>query len=250
MWRFVVPVLFALSFSSSLTAQESTLRYNIYGSGNWVPYVFADNIDPAYPGIVAEVIELVLRNTQISGESIRLPPERTNNSVRFGDYIDMDVVSPAWFKDGQPPFGELTTAFMTIEEYIVTSPINLTRFPSIEAIYQEDVVVGGVRGYYYYDSDLFNRMDFPSEEHLVKALNAQRVDVIIMGKPTADYFAQKLGVDVSMGPLHAEGELCFRISSSKSYLIPELNRAIERLVASGKIDTIIEKYRYLPTNAF
>lgn len=225
-------------------AQE-TLRYNIYGSGEWVPYVFDNAHQGARPGIVAEIIPLILDAAGISGESIKLPPKRTNESMKFGRIVEMDVVSPAWFEKGQPPFGKLSESFMTISEHIAFRPKNQDKFQTLEDIYSEQFLIGGVRGYYYFDSDNFVRVDFPSEKQLVRALVKDRVDAIIIGGPTLRYFASHFKEDIMLGPVHATGELTIRITDKKAYLLPQINKAIEKMKNDGSFDKIHDKYRYL-----
>lgn len=232
-----------LLLTGQMQAQE-ILRYNIYGSGEWIPYVFDDaQAQPGRPGIVAEIVPLILTTAGITGESLKLPPARTNESLKFGRLVEMDVVSPAWFENGKPPFGHLSHAFMTITEYVAFAPKNKEKFKNLSDIYQEGYLIGGVRGYYYFDSDRFFRVDFPSEKQLVRALMKERVDAIIIGGPTLRYFASQFQVDLVLGPVHASGELTMRITDKKAHLLPAINEAIASLKKKGAIEQIIHKYR-------
>jgi polar amino acid transport system substrate-binding protein len=240
----VIALIVCILMIQPLRAQES-LRYNIYGSGEWVPYVFdVDEQSSARPGIVAEIIPLILNTAGIDGELIKLPPKRTNESLKFGKIVEMDVVSPAWFENGRPPFGQLSDSFMTITEYVAFSPKNSGKFKQLDDIYQEGLLIGGVRGYYYFDSGKFMRVDFPSEKQLVRALIKDRVDAVIIGGPTLRYFASEFQHELILGPVHASGELSIRITDKKAHLLPVLNKAIEQVKKTGAIDAIHDKYRH------
>lgn len=225
---------------------KEVVRYNIYGSGEWIPYVF-NNADQSSvrPGIVAEIIPLILTTAGIKGESIKLPPKRTNESLKDGKIVEMDVVSPAWFDQGKTPFGQLSEPFMTITEYVAFAPKNKDKFQQLSDIYQENYLIGGVRGYYYFDSERFFRVDFPSEKQLVRALIKDRVDAIIIGGPTLRYFASHFQEELVLGPVHASGDLTIRITDRKAHLLPQINGAIVALKSKGAIADILEKYRYL-----
>ncbi|XOV80418.1 MAG: substrate-binding periplasmic protein [Aestuariibacter sp.] len=239
-------IVFSVCLLLAAANARETLRYNIYGSGEWVPYVFA-NADQysARPGIVAEIIPLILKTANIKGESIKLPPKRTNESLKFGKIVEMDVVSAAWFEQGIPPFGHLSKPFMTITEYVAFAPKNKDRFQQLSDIYQEGLLIGGVRGYYYFDENKFMRVDFPSEKQLVRALIKDRVDAVIIGGPTLRYFASHFQKELLLGPVHATGELSIRVTDKKAYLLPRLNAAIDQVKQSGVIEQIHHKYRYL-----
>ncbi len=240
----VLVVTLCVWFSPTFANNES-LRHNIYGSGEWVPYVFPQTAANATkPGIVAEIVTAVLAHASIQGESIQLPPERTNQSLKFGIELDMDIISPAWFKEGKPPFGQLTEPFMTIAEYVVTTPEQEHSFQRLEDLYAPHKLVGVVRGYYYFDSDKFNRIDFPSERQLIQGLALGRIDAIIMGEATARYFANIYNIDVSLAALHAKGNLSMRISEQKAHLIPALNSAIDELKRNGTVAKIIGSYSH------
>lgn len=55
---------------------NSELRYDVSASSAWYPYFIPD---AEYPGIVAELVEATLKEAQIIGRQVALPPKRLIN---------------------------------------------------------------------------------------------------------------------------------------------------------------------------
>ena len=99
-----------------------------------------------------------------------------------------------------------------------------------------------VLGYYYYDDNRFKRVDFHSEQQLIQALKMQRIEVVIIDKLPALYWAEQFDADISFGALHSLGNLKIRLRSEHQSLLPKINTAIKELKNSGRLDAIINKY--------
>ncbi|PIW59437.1 transporter substrate-binding domain-containing protein [Shewanella sp. CG12_big_fil_rev_8_21_14_0_65_47_15] len=235
--QFVRYVLFGLC----LIHQHSfavPLKYNITGSYSWYPYFIGDQ--PQAPGMITELIPMILSLANIEGEILSLPPKRTNNALETG-LLDFDVVSPSWFeKQAFGPQFVQSAPIMQITEYVVTLPENVKQYDSIDQI--KGKAIGTVRGYLYHNDKEFIRVDFTSEQELIKALNKHRIDAIIVGNYPALYWSSKLGVPVGLAAIHSNGELVLRLRKEHAELLPAINQAITTLKANGKIDEIIKKY--------
>nr|WP_279626091.1 transporter substrate-binding domain-containing protein [Shewanella morhuae] len=225
-------------FFTQQPAFAQSLKYNITGSYSWYPY-FIDHQAEA-PGMITELIPMILSLAKIEAEILDLPPKRTNNALETGQ-LDFDIVSPSWFvKQDLGPLFVKSTPIIKIIEYVVTLPENVSQYNDINQIKGKHI--GTVRGYLYHDDKDFIRADFTSEQELVKALDKHRVDAIIAGNYPVLYWSTQLGIPVALAAVHSDGDLVFRLRKEHVNLLPAINQAIATLRANGKIDEIVKKY--------
>ncbi|TLX48501.1 ABC transporter substrate-binding protein [Pseudoalteromonas phenolica] len=226
-------VLFICLLSTLGAHAKESLRYNLAASESWYPYYIPDEDKP---GILGELIPLILDKAKIHGIELRFPPKRTIYAMDNG-LLDFDVVSPVWFPGGDA--GEqfvFSHKLFGIEEYYAS--LDGTQLGPM--VYKEEV--GTILGYYYFDENTFTRIDFASEKELVLALHKNRVERILIGDLPAKYWANKLSVSIRLDQLHTKGELKIRLNKSKIHLLPLLNKAITELQQTGKIDILVSKY--------
>ena len=235
-----IAILAVCAAQPAFSSQEpkAVLRYNLGGTQSWVPYGYFG--DPDRPGIFAEVIELILQRTGDPYQFYYYPPKRAGKAFKEGR-LDLDFMSPSWFKNGD--MGDeyvTTTTIFSLTEYVVTLPDNASRYSKPECI--EGKRVGTVAGYNYYDEDKFTRVDFLSESALVEGLKKRRFDMVILEGITAQYWANVYKVPISLASVHSQGGIVIRIRKQLSYLLPEFNSAIEALKREGKIEKILQSY--------
>ncbi|MBB1438682.1 transporter substrate-binding domain-containing protein, partial [Shewanella sp. SG41-4] len=221
------------------TAQADTaLKYNANGSSSWVPYYITAS--PKEPGILGELVPLMLAKANIKIEKHNFPPKRTNYALDTG-LLDFDFVSPSWF-----PNQELGTLFVqsnpiiAIQENIITLEEKANDWQSIDNIKGKEI--GTVRGYLYHDDAEFIRVDFTSERDLIKALYKNRVDAAISGDLPALYWAKKLNNPITLAAIHSKGHLVMRLRKEHVALLPQINAAIAELEQNGTTQSIIDKY--------
>lgn len=213
------------------------LRYDISGSNAWYPYFIPDG---KHPGIVAELIPMILERAGIVGKPISLPPKRTLLALSNGE-LDFDVVSPSWFPEQQiSPEFVLSDGMIEIKEYIVTLPENRHLFNTVEQSYGKQI--GTIRGYLYNNDNLFSRVDFNSEYQLVQALRKGRIEAAILGDLPAIYWAEHLQVEIALATLHSQGDLHIRLRKEHQPLLNHINRAIASLNNSGELMSIVSHY--------
>lgn len=229
--KFIVFLLSIFLAMSSLA--KDSLRFNLAASDSWYPYYIPEQNNP---GILGELIPLILQEAGIHGIELKFPPKRTVYAMENG-LLDFDVVSPAWFANEFA--GEqflFSDSLLGIKEYYAS--LSSTKISPMA--YEDEV--GTILGYYYFDDNTFTRIDFKSEKELVLALSKKRVERVLIGDLPAKYWADKLGVSIRLDQLHTEGELKIRLNKSKRHLLPKLNAAIKRLKELGKIQEIVTKY--------
>ncbi|MGI2065403.1 substrate-binding periplasmic protein [Shewanella sp. MF08487] len=237
-YKHLIQFALLILFLTQQQAFAQSLKYNITGSYSWYPY-FIDHQAEA-PGMIAELIPMILSLAKVEAEILDLPPKRTNKALETG-LLDFDIVSPSWFaKQDLGPLFVKSTPIIQITEYVVTLPENVSQYRDINQIKGKEV--GTVRGYLYHDAQHFIRTDFASEQELIKALGKHRVKAIIAGNYPALYWSAQLGIPVALAAVHSDGDLVFRLRKEHAALLPAINQAIATLKANGNIDEIIKKY--------
>lgn len=236
---FMAFTLTGHSSQAEATSSLPILRYDISASSAWYPYFIPD---PERPGIVSELVKIVLKEAGISGQESELPPKRTVLALQNGE-LDFDITSPSWFPNNQIPAGfVISSGLLEVKEYVVTLPHNAHKYIRQTDLFKQQV--GTVRGYNYHNDKMYSRVDLSSEYMLVQALSKGRIEVAILGDLTAKYWAQQTGTEIEFGPINSRGDLHFRLRDEHAQLIPDINLAISKLKAQGDIVAIIA--RYLP----
>ncbi|MEI8625752.1 transporter substrate-binding domain-containing protein [Pseudoalteromonas sp. B137] len=191
--------------------------------------------------ILPEIIEKVLDDANIIASHIDLPTKRITKYLQ-DEIIDFDVISLEWLSKSErnDPRYVFSEPLIYATEMIVTLPKNAQHWQSADSLKGKNI--GTVLGYYYFNDNTFERVDFPSEKELMTALSRNRVEAALVGKLTALYWAKQLGINIAFGAQHSHGFLRIRLLSKHKELLPQINLAIKNLHAQGYIKTIEDKY--------
>ncbi|QDE32221.1 substrate-binding periplasmic protein [Shewanella polaris] len=217
---------------------QTILKYNVNASNGWIPYFISNS--PDNPGIIGELVPLILSQANISIENHNFPPKRTNYALENG-LLDFDIVSPSWFEN-QDLGDDFTQSIpiLTIQENIITLDKNAHKWQDINQI--KDKRIGTIRGYLYHNDTNFIRVDFASERELIKALHRERVSAAISGDLPALYWAKQLNIPITLAAIHSKGELVLRLRKQHAILLPQINAAIIQLQQNGAVNKMINKY--------
>lgn len=234
-----VLLLCALTYSSALLhAREEQLRFDASASNSHIPYSTGDE---THPGIIQESILAILEQAGLDAKPIALPPKRTLLALEQG-ILDFHVMSLDWFpnQDFDSERFVMSEPFITIDEYLIA----LANTPPLATDFSiEGLRIGTISGYFYHNQAHFERVDFPSEEALLKALLLKRVNYAIVGDLPGLYWARKLAIPITMLKRNSSGQLRLRLRKQKAHLLPQINQAIQTLNAQGKFGEIEEKYK-------
>ena len=231
---FVVSTWF---FQSPMTAQAQ-LRYDVDASGGLIPYDYTGN--PAHPGIYAELIPMLMGRAGIEIESVVLPTKRAVKALEEG-LLDFDFVNPDWFGEDE-----------LLQGYVFSVPI----FPFTESFYRladkpstinslDDLAgqsVGTVAGYMYVNEKYFERVDFASEQLLVKGLSMERFDVAIIEQAAAQFWSKELGIPLYRIMYSNTGHMVLRLRAEHIELLPSINQAIQSAKNDGSIRRLMDSY--------
>jgi polar amino acid transport system substrate-binding protein len=145
--------------------------------------------------------------------------------------------------------GRFTIPYGISQEVIVFKKENTINVNRPEDLYGK--TVGIVRGYSYpkfdnaFKEERIHKANNRSEKLLLKQLQADRVKYIFIGYRTIKYYIKQNPQykDIIIGDVVSKVNVKLRVHPNKSYLINELNVAIEKLISTGKINDIYQKYQ-------
>ena len=211
-----------------------TIRYDASGSKAWYPYILPGVREK--PGIVREMVRLILDRAGFDAQPKRIPRSEVGAALRSGD-LDIDVASPSWFPGDRFPEGSLASVeLLSLRDRLYFAPGQ----PVSSDL--KGRKVGVVAGYSYHDAATFTRVDFDTEADLVRGLADGTVSVGIMADLTQAYWGRELGVHLVEGPVHSEGRLVFRLPKRLSRYLSRLNSAILESRADGSLQKIVRSY--------
>ncbi|WP_303473080.1 ABC transporter substrate-binding protein [Aliiglaciecola sp. 3_MG-2023] len=245
--RILLFVLFYFAFISTSQAIDKkpiVLRYNLSGTEFWIPFGYSR--DDKNPGIFAELIDVILNKANFSYKFFYYPPKRAIQEFEK-DQLDIDFMSLSWFKNGD--LGDdyvQTIGIFELTEYNVTLPKNAKKYSTPHSIYGNQV--GTIRGYSYFNDDMFTRVDFSSENVLIKGLSKGRFEVAILEGLTAQHWANHYNLEITLASIHSRGDIVLRVRREFDHLIPELNTAIRKIKKEGEIEKIFQRYNVLLNN--
>lgn len=238
MFLMAVLITFGSSVCSFAETVPSTLKYDLGSTTAWVPFGYSGNKQK--PGIIIELIELIMIQAAIPTETSYLPVKRAVTALELGQ-IDFDVVSPNWFKDKMIGVDYVSSVpLFEVTEYFVTLPCTASEFNQPEMAYGQ--LVGTVAGYAYFDDDKFIRADFLSESELVKGLAKGRFKVAIIEERAAQYWAEKHNTAITLASLHTKGDVVIRLRKEHEKLLPLINQAISFLKNNGQFKKVLDYY--------
>ena len=218
--------------------KKTTLYYDLGDKHGWVP--FRTGVLEGDGGVFADLVILLQSYSTIDFESVHLPMKRAEQALVNGT-VDFDFICREWLKNGD--IGDDFVAsipLFEINEYVVTLKQNRELYPTLDAIYGENI--GTIGGYFYFDDDKFTRVDFLDENKLMKGLKHGRYKGIILDIETAKHWAKVNDVDIAFAALHTKGNLVLRLNKKHSELMDQINTIIARVKKSGELKMILDKY--------
>ena len=182
---------------------------------------------PETPGIFVELMQEIGRRIGVRMELEPLPTLRRREFFTRGLVVVDCCLNPLW---RQRPDEQSVQLF---SETLVRIP-DIFLFPA-ESVFPirndedlNDKRVIGILGYSYRNEAEFGeRINAKSPEQMLRILNGKRGDVGILQWGVAQYYIQKLGLAIELGPAHHIAPLHIRLHRSKAEYLPKINEAVE-----------------------
>ncbi len=229
--------------SCSLTLKAETLSAAIFAKAN-PPYTIIDGEQAS--GIILDIYEKL---EQMTGHKFDLhiqPAARVMHEFDAGR-IDVEAgVNENWRKHNKI-LGKYSIAYAESTEVIVFKT-NRIKVNSAKDLYGKKV--GIVRGYSYpnYDQAFTDnkivKIENVSERNLLNQLLMGRLEQVFIGYRTILYYQKRFPEyrQLIIGDIVNQDQVKLRFHPSKSHLLPEINKALDKLIKTGVIDKIYQKY--------
>lgn len=231
--------LFLMMFLSGFAqAQKTKLYFDIGEQGGWVP--FRSGAETGQLSVLTELAQLMSAHSDIEFIPIPLPAKRAQKALKDG-WVDFDMICLEWLTEEQQSEEYVNSEpLFEITEHLITLAPNQHLFPTRESIFGKPV--GTIAGYFYFDDNEFKRVDFLNESQLLLGLKHKRFDVIILERETAKYWADLNQVNIAFSAVHSSGNLLIRLREEHKHLVPAINKTIQVIKESGKLQTILDKH--------
>ena len=217
-------------------------------TGEWKPFVSAglDN-----HGFTAEIITRSFRAAGIQPRFHFAPWPRCEAGVKYGKTFGAFPYSRNESREAFALFSNPLARARTVFFY---NPGKLKSFDYTDLNQLKNLLVGGVRGYYY--EPRFTRADLPvdyseNEDDAFKKLFYNRVDVVPLDELVGWEIVRRLfpgRADMFATSRTALDESELRLMVSKKHpgadeLLERFNEGLETIMANGVYESILEKYQ-------
>lgn len=242
--RFLALLTFNLALTlSPLSAKEYQVL--VYHGAN-PPYYYLHQDKET--GLFVDIFSELASRT---GHEFTFIPLSVARGSRFFDQGKVDIepgINPLWRQDAKVP-GIYTISYAYSREIILGRAGACPKDAVPEDFY--GALVGKVRGYHYGDFDFHvgsNRIvayENVSEKELLAQLAHQRLDYIMIGDVTADFYIAnqeayqgfKECYEISRLPVH------MRLQPKLTQLQQTMDQALRQMVNDGTVKAIYAKYR-------
>ncbi|WDE06944.1 transporter substrate-binding domain-containing protein [Thalassomonas viridans] len=229
----------------SLPLAAETLIVTLF-TGEVPPYIMKKQ--GKRQGITIDLFALLAKHT---GHKFILHEAPVARAMREFDLGRIDIepgVTPAWRKHRPVP-GLYSIVYEDAIDVIVFMGKNRFKVNEVSDLYGK--TIGVVRGYSYPGFDQafaegkIKKVENSIEEHLLKQLAFGRIDQIFLGYRTALYFKKQGGIykDLAIGDVVGRNSISLRVHPSKAYLLPGINAALQKMLDSGEVQAIFDKYQ-------
>ena len=231
--------------SLSATCSAETLKVILYTGGN-PPYTIISNgkVSGIFKDLFAGLEEYTSHKFQLTP----LPVARALKEFDFGNVDIEPGVNEKWRQHTKVK-GVFSVPYEQSTEVLVYKPKNRIKINSPEDLYGKSI--GIVRGYSYprFDQAFLQsqiiKVENVSEHNLLQQLMLDRLTHVFIGYRTVLFYQQQDARyrQLEIGDIVSQVAVKLRLHPSKSYLLPEINKALEAMIAEGKIKAIYNKYR-------
>lgn len=199
-------------------------------------------------GITVDLFTLLAKHTPHEYVLREAPVVRAMREFDLGR-IDIEPgVTPVWRKHRAVP-GIYSIVYEEATDVIVFKEENKFELNEVSDLYGK--TIGVVRGYSYpgYDqafaSGQIKKVENSIEEHLLKQLALDRIAQIFMGYRTVLYFKKQGGAfkHLVAGNVVGRNSIRLRLHPSKAHLLPGIDAALQKMLDSGEIQAIFDKYK-------
>ena len=222
----------------------------VAGGAQWKPYAYEDS-DGHLQGLAVDIARRVMQIAHVDVTFVTYPVNRLQSMLQKGE-IDVNYADALiWNSPEEQHHYVFSKPYSTVSEHLYFLAEHPARGQSIEQM--EHLTIGTVRGYTYWalepalEIHRLDRLETSQDDALIKLLQSRRVDAIAMVDDIFDTLVQNNHLDPRVfhqGAKLSEAPLVFKLQPEHAKWLPQINRAIDTLRASGELDGI--RRHYLP----
>ena len=238
-----IVVIILLLFADFSYANQQYLRTSYYRQ-NIAPQLFFDDNGRPTSGILYDITHAIAKQLGVKLELLPIPRKRITQSL-VKNIIDMHCVSnPKWY----------TLESLRWSHVLYKNPDILINRKSMTSIAElsnyDNLKIGTTLGYIYPEivTHVKNKniiqVTSVSPDESFKKYRKNRVAGFISASVEASYFNKE--IEDSVIVLNDNNIHCVFAPSMNEVTVKRINNAIDILKASGEIEKVLTKYKYLP----
>ncbi|MFK3797559.1 substrate-binding periplasmic protein [Pseudomonas sp. NPDC088444] len=225
----------------------------VAGSAQWKPYAYED-ANGHLQGLAVDIARRVMQIAKVDVTFVTYPVNRLQSMLQKGD-IDLNYADALiWNSPEEQRHFVFSKPYSSVNEHLYFLADHPDRKRPIEQM--NHLTVGMVRGYTYWALDpalemhRIERLETSQDDALIKLLQSRRVDAIAIVDDIFDALVASNHLDPAQfqqGAKLSEAPLVIKLQPELAQWLPQINRAIDTLRASGELENI--RRQYLPGNA-
>jgi polar amino acid transport system substrate-binding protein len=239
--RLIVYFIVVLLFFLSLASHAETLRVMLYDTNN-PPYSFKK--EGQHQGIFIDIFKQLEKISPYKFILIDYPFARAQHEFFLGNVDIEPGIFDGW-RINEKIYGQYSITFAKAEDVIVFRKGMAFSVQTPKNLFGK--MVGTVRGYTYgeYDHPEVLRQDNKDEGLILKQLLYQRFNQIFIDKRVIKYYMlkDKTYRQLEIGDTLLSVDVALRVHPNKVHTLPALNTALQKMLTTGKMEQIYQKYQ-------
>jgi len=236
-----------LTHTSSHATPADAIKFSYWDQAS-APFVFIED-QQLTGGIIKELGDEIARELKLSAEYTQLPVARVEVYLDSGEIDATCITSPIWKKNPKN-YHWSPVLFEGADRFLVRKSGNLeiNSFDDLRGLN-----VGIYNGYTYHpeimkmiQSEAINPIKVADLEKGIQLLRLKRIDTIVDFGVLLRYqlLKKSLHNELTLADAHADNFSLSCAYSKKSAIPPKhLDAAIEKIISTGKLQTILSRYR-------
>jgi len=240
-WHRWMLILASLAGQQAVHAAEPSPLLIVAPTSQSMPMLRMAKDEPV-DGVLKDLGEMLAQRLGLKPVFVALPSKRAGTAVASGAADLLCYVKPEWL-EGKV----LWTRLFLSGTGIIAAGSNTPEVAQLQALADEPL--GTVLGYHYPALELafrqqVRRADGPDAETNLRRLTYGRVRYAVTDRAALAYYL-KANPDAGLREiLEVEHyQLGCALTPGKMALLPPLNKAIDRMVADGSLETLLKRYR-------
>lgn len=228
-------IIFVLLFSSACFAKAFNIHFY---QEEKVPLVI-NGKNGKTSGIYYDALTKILDEAQINYQIKKAPALRRRRAFWSGETYISCCSNPSWRSKAQEQDVQFfSLPFMQLQDVIIY-PKSMR--PNMARLHSYKFAL--VRGYTYKDEKSFKKVTrLVNERAILEFINSKRANLGIVNKTIAQYYINKLNLDLEIGPIYTTDDIHIRVHKNRKALLKPINKSIKKLKEEGFFNDLKKSY--------